>query len=265
MENTYWFKQSTSEPLFEDVLWSKPENKARAGKLLIIGGHSHSFAVPATAYAKAIVSGIGMVRVLLPDVLRKIVGAGFSEAEFVPSTPNGSLSSRALAELVEAASWADGVLLAGDFGRNSETAVLLERFLEEYKGKITLAHDGLDYFLSTRSPLLARPNTTVVINFGKLQKLAKNNYPSANLQHSMSLQQLVQALHDLTSQNRPQIITKHQQYFTVASKGNVSTTPKTQESNWQVELPAYVSSWWLQQPSKSFESITAAVFAYLAS
>ena len=40
----------------------------------------------------------------------------------------------ALAPLLDLAQWADGVLLAGDIGRNSETTVLLETFMSKYHG-----------------------------------------------------------------------------------------------------------------------------------
>lgn len=259
MENTYWLKQ-TDKPLFEDVLWSRPENKRYAGKLLIIGGNLHGFSAPANAYSAALKSGIGTARVILPAALQKTVGKLMPEAQFAPSTPSGSFSQAALADFLDNAAWADGVLLAGDFGRNSETAILLEKILDEYDGQITVAQDGLDYFLAKNSPLVYRPNTSSVINLGKLQKLAKNNRSATPVMHSMMLADLVQLLHDWTSGNPSQIITKHADNFIVASAGQVSTTPVSEESNWQIELAAYASVWWLQQPQKSFEALTSAIY-----
>jgi len=60
MENTYWHKQTAEKPLFPDMLWSKPENKSHAGKLLIIGGNLHGFAAAAEAYNQATKAGIAM-------------------------------------------------------------------------------------------------------------------------------------------------------------------------------------------------------------
>ncbi|HXY18323.1 MAG TPA: hypothetical protein VEH48_02805, partial [Candidatus Nitrosopolaris sp.] len=134
MEDTNWLRQTPDKPLFPDLLWSRPENKRQRGKLLIVGGNSHGFAAPASAFAAAGTAGIGAARVLLPDATQKTIGTGFTDAVFAPSTPSGSFSRQALAELLENAGWADGVLLAGDFGRNSETAILLESFLDKYKG-----------------------------------------------------------------------------------------------------------------------------------
>src|SRR3989338_11410194 len=199
MADTYWLKQTKDKPLFEDILWSRPENKRQAGKLLVVGGNAHGFAAPATAYGAALKAGIGSGRVLLPDKLQKTLSRLMPEAEFAPSTLSGSLSKKALAQLLDSAQWADGVLLAGDFGRNSETAILLDSFINKYEGQVTLAQDGLDYFLDPNSPLIERVDTLGVINLGKLQKLAKHNRPATPVLHSMMLAELVEILHDWTT------------------------------------------------------------------
>lgn len=262
MTDTYWLKQAKNKPLFPDVLWSRPENKRLAGKLLIVGGNLYGFSAPGTAYGATLKAGIGTARVLLPDKLQKTVGKLIPEAEFAPSTLSGSFSKMALAQLLEASEWAEGVMLAGDFGHNSETAILLDGFMNKYDGQVTIAKDGLDYFLGPKSPLIERPDTLSVIDLGKLQKLAKNNRRSTPILHGMMLSELVGTLHDWTTGNPGLIITKHADNFIVGSGGQVSTTPAPEQSNWQIELAAYASVWWLQQPQKPFEAITTAVFAY---
>lgn len=262
MADTYWLRQAKDRPLFEDLLWSRPENKRYGGKLLIIGGNLHGFAAPGTAYGAALKAGIGTARVLLPDKLQKTVGKLIPEAEFAPSTLSGSFSKTALAQLLEAAEWAEGVMLAGDFGRNSETAILLDSFMDKFEGQVTIAQDGLDYFWQKNSPLIDRPSTASAINLGKLQKLAKNNRPTTPILHNMMLTDLVETLHDWTTGNPGQIITKHADNFIVATGGQVSTTPSPEESNWQIELAAYASVWWLQNPKKPFEAMTTAVYEY---
>ena len=262
MEDTNWLRQTPDKPLFPDLLWSRPENKRQRGKLLIVGGSSHGFAAPADAFAAAGKAGIGTARVLLPDSTQKIIGTSFAEAVFAPSTPSGSFSRQTLAELLENAGWADGVLLAGDFGRNSETAILLESFLDKYKGQVTIAGDSLDYFLETKSPALNREGTALVINLGKLQKLAKNNRPSTPVLHNMNLHELVTVLADWTNGSPATFITKHADNLVVAAGGKISTTPQKEESNWQIDLAAYASVWLLQQPEKSFETITTVVYEF---
>lgn len=264
MADTYWLKQTKDKPLFEDLLWSRPENKRHAGKLLIIGGNLHGFSAPGTAYGTALRAGIGTARVLLPDKLQKTVGKLIPEADFGPSTLSGSFSKMALAQLLEAAQCADGVLLAGDFGHNSETAILLDSFMNKFEGQVTVAQDSLDYFWGPKSPLIERLDTLSVIGLSKLQKLAKNNRPTTPILHTVMLADLVETLHDWTTGNPGQIITKHADNFITASGGQVSTTPAPERPNWQIELAAYASVWWLQQPQKPFEVITTAVFEYVA-
>ncbi len=259
MEDTNWLKQAPDKPLFPDLVWSRPENKRQAGKLLIIGGNQHGFAAPVAAYNAAVAAGVGTTRVILPQALKKVLGTSFAEAEFAPSTPSGSLARQALDMVLENAKWADAVLLAGDFGRNSETAVLLSSFLDKFNGQVTAAQDGLDYFLGPNSPLLNRPNTLSVINMGKLQKLGKNNRPERPVRHAMSLLELV----DLLSSWKTNAITKHADNFVAASGGQVSTTPSKKEQNWQIELAAYAAVWWLQNPTKPFEALTTAVYNYV--
>jgi NAD(P)H-hydrate repair Nnr-like enzyme with NAD(P)H-hydrate dehydratase domain len=262
MENTNWFRQA-NKPLFEDLLWSRPENKRYAGKLLIVGGNLHSLAVPAAAFAAAEKAGIGTARVVLPGAAQKVLGRGFLEAEFAPNTPSGSFSREALAVILENAHWADGVLLAGDFGRNSETAILLESLLDKYTGPLVAAGDAVDYFLGGKSRLLERPNTVSLINLGKLQKLVKNNTPQDVIKHDMNLIDLVNILQKWTDGQNLGVVTRHQASLVAAYGGKVSTTTSEDELAWQIELAAYVATWLIQQPAKPFEAITTAIADWL--
>ena len=73
MDFDYWQKQSPDTPLFPDIEWNKPEQRSLAGKLGIIGGNKLGFAGVAEAYSVALGNGVGQVRVLLPDVLKKTI------------------------------------------------------------------------------------------------------------------------------------------------------------------------------------------------
>lgn len=256
-------KQNPDKPVFPDLLWSKPETKRRGGKLLIMGGHSHSLAAPAKAFAAAEAAGVGTARVILPDVTRKILGKSFPEAEFAPSTPSGSLAQSALGTMLDNAGWADGVLMAGDFGRNSETAVLLEKFIQKFDGQLVVAGDGIDPFLQTHSILLKRPGTLCAIEFSKLQKLSKNNFPDPPLLNSSELPKITGTLDTVTSSGNVGFLTEHGGHIVVSLSGRSSVTPLTAEDNWQVPLPAYAAVWRLHQPVRPFEAITTAVWEYI--
>ena len=260
MPNDYWHRQTADKPLFPDLLWSRPEHRAQAGKLGIVGGQAQSFAAAATAYAEAGSAGIGTARVLLPDSLEKTVGHIFEAGEYAPSTPSGSLSQRALSEVLDLAAWGDGLLIAGDLGHNSETAILLEKLAHDYTGQLTVTKDAADYFTEAPAPLLQRENTLLVISFAQLQKLAvQAHFPQA-FTFSMDLLRLIDTLHDFTGQHRPYIVTKHLENLLVAVNGQVSSTKLNQELlTWRVATAAHAATWWLQNPSKPFEALTTAL------
>lgn len=260
MDNTYWHKQTRDKPLFPDLLWSRPENRMHAGKLLVVGGNLHDFKAPADAYGEAMKAGAGTVRVMLPDKLSKTVGAVFPEAEFAPSTPSGSFAVEALNGLLATAGWADGVLLAGDLGRNSETAILLEKFIEKYSGQLTLTKDAVDYFVKTPDLLLKRPETTLVLSFSQLQPLASSAGFQSPFTFSMGLLKFVESLHNFTEQYPVHIVTFFEENMCVAVNGRVSTTKLDQpEKIWRVRTAAHASTWWMQNPSRAFEALTSVV------
>jgi NAD(P)H-hydrate repair Nnr-like enzyme with NAD(P)H-hydrate dehydratase domain len=259
MDHTYWHRQTTEKPLFPDLLWSRPENKRQAGKLGIIGGNANSFAAVGTAYNAAVEAGAGTTRILLPDSLQKTVSKLFPEAEFAPSTPSGSFARDALASWLALAEWADGVLVAGDLGHNSETAIVLEQFIEKYDGQLTITQDAIDYFAS-QSKILDRAETTLVLSFAQLQKLATTAHVTRAFRFDMDFLHLVDNLHELTEKHPVAIVVKHLENMFVAAAGQVSSTKlATDLKIWRVSTAAAASVWWLQNPVKQFEAQTTAL------
>lgn len=259
MDRTFWFRQTLKEPLFGDLLWSRPENRAQAGKLLIVGGNAMGFAAAAEAYAAAGKAGIGTARVLLPDSLRKSVGRVFEAGEYAPSTPSGSFAQTALAELLAMANWADTTLIAGDLGRNSETAILLEKFLDKHPGQVTITKDAADYITLQPQLVQHRPETTLVISFSQLQKLGSAmRFPMA-FTFDMDLLKLVDTLHALTQEYPFAVVTKHLGHIFVAVNGQVSSTKLNDDIKiWRLKTAAHTSVWQLQNPTKAFEALTTA-------
>lgn len=261
MDRVYWHKQNLDEPLFPDLLWSRPETKSLAGKLFIMGGNAHGFAAAAEAYAEADKSGVGAARVLLPDALQKTVGRIFAAGEYAPSTPSGSFGQQALAEVLAMANWADGTLLAGDLGRNSETAILLEKFLTKHDGQVTLTKDAVDYVSAQPRLVVQRPSTTLVLSFSQLQKLATNLRLPKAFTFDMDLLNLVDLLHTVSRQSSLAIIAKHLDNTFVAVQGQVSSTKLTKDTPiWRLKTAAHAAVWQLQNPTKSFEALSNAVF-----
>lgn len=260
MSMNYWYKQSVKQPLFPELEWSRPENKMHAGKLLVIGGNLQGFSAPANAFNVAENAGIGMTRVLLPDAIRKTVGAFMPEADFAPTTPSGSFASESLAVFLENAAWSNATLLAGDFGRNSETAIVLEKFITKHHGMITLTKDAVDYFANNTDAVIDRQDTLLVISFAQLQKLATATKFHIAFTFSMDLIRVVTALHEFTKLHSVYIVVKHHNVIIVAANGQVSTTVLKQDvESWRVATAAHASVWWLQHPKKPFEALTQSI------
>jgi hypothetical protein len=256
----YWHRQIPGKPLFPDMIWSRPENRTHAGKLLIVGGNAHGFAAPAQAYSEAAKASIGTSHVLLPEHVRKLLPKGFFEADFAPSTPSGSFAKTALAELLAHAQWADGVLLAGDLGRNSETAIVLEQFTEKYSGQLTVTQDAADYFINNPVTVLQRPETTLVISFAQLRRLGMQAKFTTAFTLDMDFLRLIDALHQFTTKHHVNIVTKHNDRIFVAVQGRVSDTKLDPDLPiWRVRTAAHASVWWLQTPSKTFEALTTSL------
>ena len=255
MSSTYWHKQTAEQPLFPDMLWNQPENRMYAGKLLLISGSSSGFADAAEAYTAATKAGVGTVRVLLPDSLARMVARLFPEVEFAPSTPSGSFASEALAEFLAASAWADGVLLPGSLSKNSETAIVLEKFLEKYTGQVTLAGDAADYALNLPA-VLSRLNTVFVLTFAEAQHFVTALKSPKPLKSDLGLVQIVDLLHEVSSGQPWSLVVVHEGTAYVAVNGSISTTP-TEKST--IEIASSASVWHLQNPQKPFESLTTAL------
>lgn len=258
----YWYKQDPTKPLFPELEWSKPENKRHAGKLLIIGGNLHGFAAPANAFAAAEKAGIGTTRVILPSAIQKSVKTFMPEADFAPSTPSGSFSVKSLDTFLEHAGWSDAVLVAGDLGRNSETAIALESLVTKYTGRLTLTKDAVDYVVEAPQSVLDRAETLLVMSFAQAQRLLVNAKFKTAITFDMDLLHLVAALHGFTLAYKVNIVLKHRDIMLVGSQGKVSSTKLVSDREiWRVETAAAATVWWLQHPTKVFESLTTAVIS----
>lgn len=251
----YWHKQG-SEPLFPDLLWSRPENKRTAGKLLIIGGNVHVFSAPGQAYEAAVAAGVGTGKVLLPEGLRKTIGSVLDNCAFAPMNKSGSFARASLSEWLDGAAWADAVLLAGDLGRNSETAIVTEQFLKQYSGQVTLTQDALDFFRDSPQELFTRPQTTIVGSFGQLQKMWPGITRDGQvLRYGNVLAKNIAVIHASASQLPVNLITKQHESIIVYADGRISTTPNTEEV-WRVTAAARAAVWWLQNPAQPFRALT---------
>lgn len=262
MDFSYWKRQSAETPLFPDIEWSKPENRTHAGKLGIVGGNKLGFAGVAEAYSVATAAGVGQIKVLLPDVLKKTIPSAITDALFAPTNPSGSLAKDAAAEIATLGSWANSILLIGDAGRSSETAILYEQLLKDYTGNLTITRDAIDLVKNSSQTLVDRPNTLLIMSFAQLQKLFQSVYYPKVLTFSMQLTNLVEALHKFTISYPVSIAVLHRDTFIVAHDGNVTTTPwENPMLIWRGNVAAKAATYWLWSPSKPLEATTTAIIA----
>lgn len=253
---SYWQKQSSTKSLFPDIEWSKPEQRAHAGKLAIIGGNKLGFVAIRDAYEVASGLGAGQIRAVLPDVLKKTVPPSVSDALFLPSNQSGGFSREALPEFHAACAWADLCLLIGDAGRNSETAMAFESLLDG-EGSIIATRDAVDLLMPTMNRLVARDRTTLIVSFAQLQKIFQSVYYPKILSFSMQLMQLVETLHKFTITYPVTIVTFHQNQLIVAHAGEVVSQEFDQPmAIWRGITASKAATYLLWNPTRPLEAIT---------
>jgi hypothetical protein len=260
MDHTYWHKQTTEKPLFPDIEWSKPEQKSQKGRLGIIGGNKLGFISVAESYETSLKAGAGEVRVLLPDVLRKSIPTSMTDVIFGDTNPSGGLAKNAISEMKALGDWSTGILLIGDSGNNSETAILYSDFIKDYKGPLTITRDVVDLLKNDSSTLVDRQQTLLIVSLAQLQKLFRSVYYPKVLTFSIQLTNLIEALHKFTITYPISIAVLHQNTMLVASCGEVTSTPFSEPMKiWRGEIATTAAVYWLWSPSKPLESITASL------
>lgn len=259
--DTPWQKQLYSKPLFDDILWSRPEQKALAGKLLIVGGNAHAIAAPGEAYAIAMRQGVGEAKVIMPDKTRKLLGPKIPlDIELVPSTPSGSFSTRAEQALNSYISWGDATLFAGDIGRNSETAILFESIAKKMPGMMIYTQDAADYFYSFPQTLFDRFDTLLVISIAQLQKFCRQLHWPKAVTLEMGIGQLCELLQALTTTYKTYLVVEYAGNMITAVDGHVIVTKLPKEpQRWRLKTATTASVWWLQNPSEPLKAIATAI------
>ena len=260
-ELNYWRKQEPKKPLFDEVAWSKPERRDQAGRLAIVGGNARGFWAVAGAYQTARRTGVGEVRVVMPDALKpKLpvqVRAQMEDLLLVPSNPSGGLALEAEKTLQAAANWSGQMLFIGDNGANSETAQLLEKFLADgdyCDCQVTIARDAVDLLVYGAETVLARPKTNLVVSMAQLQKLARAVYYPRMVTFSQGVKQVAETLHKFTITYPVAITLFHDDNLLVAHQGEVVSQPFDEPMRiWSGEVPTVAACWsiWRSDPIKA--------------
>lgn len=256
-----WQLQPYDKPLFEDIIWNRPEQKHQAGKLLIIGGNIHSISAPNSAHTYAIGQGIGSCKVALPDKTRKIFGSFIPpNIELLHSNSVGSFSTDALEDLIRLSNWADGTLFAGDFSRNSQTAILLDKLIGISNNQI-LVGDSIDYFYTQPKELFSKKSLLIVVDLKQLQKLVQPLSLTNAITSQIDLIKLVDTMNKLTTDYDIAIITKLSNNVICCYKGDSILTkiPANVETNWQIKVAASAAVWWIQNQGQLLKAIATSI------
>ncbi len=256
----YWQKQTAESPLFPDVEWNKPERRDQAGRLGILGGSSLSFAAVADSYAIAKDTGAGEIRVLLPDALRRTVPASMVDVTFGATTPSGGLAADAKMEVNALGNWADELLLCGDAGKNSQTAILYEELVTTYDKPIILTRDAVDLLQNSAEMVLDNPHVIFVLSFAQLQRLFRAVYYPKMLAFSMQLAQFVETLHKFTITYPVTIVTLHANQLVIAHGGDIITQPWNDPMRiWRGHTAARAASYLLWTPQSPLKALAASI------
>jgi NAD(P)H-hydrate repair Nnr-like enzyme with NAD(P)H-hydrate dehydratase domain len=256
----YWQKQLPTSPLFPDIEWTKPEQRSRAGKLLIVGGNKLGFVAVASSYQEALDTGAGQVRVLLPDALQRAIPATILDTVFAASTPAGGLGKDDQGAIDASLAWSEHTLLIGDAGRNAETAIAYERMLTSSR-PLTITRDAVDILKNVSQALVERPQTTLIVSFAQLQKVFQSVYYPKMLGFSMQVNLLVEILHKFTISYPTTIVTYHQNQLVIAHGGDVVTQEFDDPMMiWRGTVATRIACYQLWTPGKPLETSATAVF-----
>lgn len=245
----YWQHQTKDAALFPDVIWAKPETASGAGKLLIIGGSAGNMANVARAYAQAQEAGAGTISLLVPDSLRAVTKQ-IPYIQYAPSNPSGGFAKSALAELLDVSVGQDGVLLAGDLGKNSETSILLESFIQKYVGTLIISPESIESFAAGYTQFLTRENTILCLTRPQLRNLCIEIRSEHAITSQIDKTKLAQILHELSQKYKVSFVIESDQIW-VAKNGLVADCDKTNYSS------AKSAVWAIQQPQKLFQTLVS--------
>lgn len=255
----FWQRQENNQPLFEEIIWEKPENKRHRKKIVIAGGNSHAFMGIAASYQQVTNAGIGSCRVVLPDMLEKTVGGSLENVVYLPSSTTGGFSSNGVSTMHEYAKWGDGLFFPGELGKGSETSIFIDKFIRETKAPLTLSGDSVEAFYDNPDVIFNREATILVLDLKQLQKMTPKLNIMLPVTHSMGLVQLVEVLHRLTEERESMIVTQHEGSVVVAMYGEATTTHKKPSEDWQLTTASRAAVYFLQHPQKPFQAVTTSI------
>jgi len=135
----------------EDIRSWLPErppdaHKGRFGKILFLAGSTGMTGAAALSTTACLRSGAGLVLLGIPEGLNAVLEEKCTEVltRPLPSTPEGTLSLEAEAEILRLLSWADILALGPGLGSHPETRELARRVMRRCRLPMVIDADGLN-------------------------------------------------------------------------------------------------------------------------
>ncbi len=160
-----------------------------------------------------------------------------------------------MAQFFDLSEWADHILLAGDFGKNSETTVILDGFLLKGPKPVTISQNALESIGIDFGRLLQMSLTLIVGRnvFQKIGKAVGTHVPITSLTTYESMGEIIQ---NISARSKANLVIIDEEHLWAAAKGKlVSTRSKPVDIN---ALSAYCAVWTMQNPSKPLEALAIA-------
>lgn len=163
------FQKQENQPLFSEILWSRPQNTRSAKSLLIVGGHKQSFKHTQDLFMQSNAAGIGNAKLALPDSLKEKINIEHGIL-YLPSNRSGSISLKAGATLTNVGKNFDGILISSDLSDHPEISKLVSKMVGAFK--TTFIFDGAAVFYVNDNVLVGLKEKLLVLKYIDAQKFA---------------------------------------------------------------------------------------------
>ena len=167
-----------SEPVTTLIPKRKPDgNKGTFGKVLLIAGSAHMAGASLLCAESIYRTGAGMVKIVIPEVIREIVQTRLPEALIQVYGSSEGLSREEEEKLLENNNWADVIAIGPGLGISKSAKRLLEITLK-FEKPLVIDADGLN--------ILAAGNEEAL-----WECLKKRSYPTVLTPHMAELAKLL--------------------------------------------------------------------------
>ncbi|MBW4061990.1 hypothetical protein HJC99_05460 [Candidatus Saccharibacteria bacterium] len=254
------FIRQDDSPLFPAILFNRPVTRGGAGRLLIAGGHTGELSQPTALFALAGAAGAGECLVALPDALLKLL-AGTPSTTFVASSPSGSLGREALGRLLELSEDMEAVALGVSLSSNSETAILIDRFIGETVRPVIAFDEAITLSLSNPHTLLKSADNLLVLTMPQVFKLADQLGVAVQIRPGGGLINKLEIVASVSAQMAASMLVYGTEIIIAVPGQPLIVTPTDYRlSLYPAAYYALASVFWMQNPARRREGLATGAF-----